>query len=88
MHIADWLLEICPSKRSDCCLMPNDQFVSYIVEITSYIRRDDNAVLFVLGHHAYLDVYSANPLKQQSVCRNNTGTQYPDPSQPLIVLSL
>jgi len=29
---------------NDCCLMPNEQFVSYIMARTSYIRYDDDVI--------------------------------------------
>ena len=36
----------------DCCLMPNEQFLSYIMARTSYIRWDDDDVHFVQEQHA------------------------------------
>ena len=33
-------------------------------------RRDDDEVRFVLDQHAYLDFYSASPLKKQSTGRH------------------
>ena len=36
---------------SDCCLTTNENFVSYIMARTRYIRRDDNDVGFVLDQH-------------------------------------
>jgi hypothetical protein len=33
---------------SDCCLMPNEPFFSYIMERVSYIRWDDDHVHLVL----------------------------------------
>ena len=44
---------------SDCCLMPNEQFViSNIMVRWSYIRWDNDNVHFVLYQHAWLDFYS------------------------------
>jgi len=37
---------------------------------TSYIRCNDDDVCFVLHQHAWLDLYSANSSKQQSVVRH------------------
>jgi hypothetical protein len=38
---------------SDCCLMPTQQFFSYIMTRTSYnFQRDDYEVHFVLEQHA------------------------------------
>jgi hypothetical protein len=35
-----------------CCLLPIDQFFSYIMARTNYIQLDDNDVGFVLDQHA------------------------------------
>jgi hypothetical protein len=55
-------------RESDSCLMPNEQYFSYIIAGTSYIWGEDNYVGFVLDKHAYwqLDFYSTSSLKQQS----------------------
>jgi hypothetical protein len=45
---------------SDCCLTPIQQFVSYIMERTSYFQWDDDEIRFVLDQHTELDVYSAS----------------------------
>jgi len=37
---------------SDCCLTPTEQFFSYIIKRTSYIRSDDNDVWFLIDQHA------------------------------------
>jgi len=34
----------------DCCLTPNEPFISYIMVRTSYIRWYDDDVRFVLWH--------------------------------------
>jgi hypothetical protein len=51
---------------SDCCLMPTQQFFSYImVEQINFQWNDE--VRFVLDQHAKLDFfYSTSSLKQQS----------------------
>jgi len=36
---------------SDCCLTPSEQYFSHIMTRTSYIRWDDDDVLFVLDQH-------------------------------------
>ena len=46
--------------QSDYCLMPNEQFVSYIKLLSS----DDDYLYFVLDQHTLLDLYSANSLTQ------------------------
>ena len=68
----------------------NDQFLSYIMERTSYIRWDDNHVPFVLDQHALLYFYSASSLKQQSSCRHNASLRHiiQIPSQPVFALLL
>jgi hypothetical protein len=33
----DWLLQCIANKSTDCCLMPSEQFSSYIMAKTSYI---------------------------------------------------
>ena len=55
-------------RESDSCLMPNEQFFSYMIAGTSYIWGEDDYVGFVLDKHAYwqLDFYGASSLKQQS----------------------
>jgi hypothetical protein len=54
----------------DCCLMPNEQFFSYmyIMARVSYIRWDD--VRFVLDQHDKLDFYSESSPKQLSEGRH------------------
>jgi len=37
---------------SDCCLTPNEQLFSYIMDRTSYMWQDVNDVLFVLDQQA------------------------------------
>ena len=49
--------------------MPKEEFFSYYKVTTSYMRWDDDDVHFVLDTHAWLDVYSASLLKQQSAVR-------------------
>jgi midasin (ATPase involved in ribosome maturation) len=73
---------------SDCCLMPNEQFFSYIFERTSYIQWDDNDVYFVLDQHVLLEIYSATSLKQQSAGRHVAplGHIILNPSQPVFAL--
>jgi hypothetical protein len=44
---------------SDCCLTTNEEFFSYNVARTSYIRWNDNDVCFVLDQPTLLDVDSA-----------------------------
>ena len=56
--------------------MPNEQFFSYIMARTSYIRWDDNDVLFVLDQHAKLDFNSVGSLKQQSAGRHVVSLWY------------
>ena len=46
------------TRVSDCCLTPNEHFFSYIVTRISYIRWNDNDILFVLDQHSQLDFYS------------------------------
>jgi hypothetical protein len=53
---------------ADCCLMPNGQFFSYTMARTSYIQWNDD--VFVLTQHAYLNVYSVSPLRQQFTARH------------------
>jgi len=57
--IEDWV--------SGCCLMPIQQFFSYISwrEQVNF-QSDDDEVHFVLDQHAELDFYSVSSLKQQS----------------------
>jgi predicted alpha/beta hydrolase len=55
---------------SDCCLTPNEQFFSYIIVRTSYIRWDDDDVHFALDQHSKLNFYRASSLKQQSTDRH------------------
>jgi transposase len=55
---------------SDCCLMPNEQFFSYVMARTSYIQWNDDDVRCVLDQHTELDFYSASSLKQQSMGRH------------------
>ena len=47
---------------------------------TSYIRGYDDDVCFVLDQHAWLDLYGASSLKQQSAGRHvpPLWTNYPD----------
>ena len=56
---------ICLQSVSDWCLMPNQQFFSYIVARTSYILKR----CFVLDHHAQLGFQRASLLKQQFMGR-------------------
>ena len=51
---------------SDCCLMPTQQFFSYIMARTSSNFQWDDDVNFILDQHASLDFYNASSLKQQS----------------------
>jgi hypothetical protein len=37
---------------SDCCLTPNEHFVSYIMARTSYIRWDEDDIRFIPDQHA------------------------------------
>ena len=55
---------------SDCCLMSNEQFsaISWWEQVT--FRWDDDDVRFVQNQQTWLDFYSANSLKQQSIDRN------------------
>ena len=39
-------------RVSDCCLRPNEQFFSYIIDRTSYSRWDDGNIHLVLDKHA------------------------------------
>ena len=56
---------------SDCCLMPIQQFFSYIIAREQVnFQWDDDEVHFVLGQHAELDFYSASSLKQQTAGRH------------------
>ena len=57
---------------TDCCLIPKEQFFSYmnIIVRTSYIQWNDD-VCFVLDQYTELDFYSAGSLKQQSASRQN-----------------
>ena len=58
-------------RVSDCCLMPIQQFFSYIMARTWVnFQWDDDEVRFVLDQHAKLDFYSASSLKQQSAGRH------------------
>jgi hypothetical protein len=41
----------------DCYLPANDQFFSYMMARTSYIRGDDDDACFVLDLHALLNLY-------------------------------
>ena len=68
----------------------NEQFLSYIMERTSYIRWDDNHVPFAVNQHALLYFYSASSLKQQSSCRHNASLWHiiQIPSQPVLALLL
>jgi hypothetical protein len=78
---------------SDCCLMPNEQYFSYIMARTSYIQWIDDDVRFVLDQYAELNLYSSGSLKQQStgghLCRHITPfghINYPDFNQSLPLL--
>jgi len=53
---------------SDCCLMPIQQFFSYMISWREQInfQWNDDEVRFVLDQHADLDFYSASSLKQPS----------------------
>jgi len=64
------------------------QFFSYIMERTSCIQWNDDDVRFVLDQHAYLDLYSASSLKQQSVGRHVAPLEHIIliPSQPVFSL--
>ena len=42
---------------SDCCLTPNEEFVSCIMVRTICIRWDDNDIHFVLHQHTSLDLF-------------------------------
>jgi hypothetical protein len=59
---------------SEYCLMPNEQFLSYIMVRTSYIQWDD--ICFLLDQHVYLDFYGARSLKQQSVSSHVIALRY------------
>jgi hypothetical protein len=48
------------SKTIDIHLPTNEQFFSYMMARTSYIRGDDDDARFVLDQHAELDFYSAS----------------------------
>jgi hypothetical protein len=45
--------------------MPNEQFFSYLMARTSYVEQDNDDCI-VLDQHAWLDIYSARSLTQQS----------------------
>jgi hypothetical protein len=46
------LISVITGRVSDCCLMPNEQFYSYIMARTSYIQwNDDDYAYFVLAQH-------------------------------------
>ena len=81
-------MQIKSEWASDCCLMPNEQFFSYIMARTSYIWWDDD-VRFVLDQHAYLDPYSDSSQKQQSMGKHVTpfGHIILILSQPVFALS-
>jgi hypothetical protein len=74
---------------SDCCLTSTQQFCSAIWwrEQVNFQWNDDE-VCFLLDQHAYLDLYSASSLKQQSADRlcHPTRTHYPD-SEPTCICS-
>jgi hypothetical protein len=55
----------------DCHLPANDQFFSYMMARTSYIRGDDDDARFVLDLHALLNLYCASLLKQHSASRHD-----------------
>jgi hypothetical protein len=68
----------------------NEQFVSYIMAITSYIRWEDNNVRIALDQHTKLDFFiSATSLKQQSAgrCVAPLGHIIPIPNQLVFVVS-
>ena len=47
-----WVILCSIQSVSDCFLTPNDQFLSYIMVRTNYIRWDDNDVRFESNQHA------------------------------------
>ena len=59
-----------PKCVGNCCLMPNEQYFSYIMTRTSCIRWYDDDVNFVLNKHTKFYYYSTSSLKQQSVSRH------------------
>jgi len=73
----------------DCCLMPIQQFVSYIMAKHVIFQWDDDEIRFVLDQHAELDFYSASSLKQESAGRHVApfGRIILIPSQPVFALS-
>jgi hypothetical protein len=69
-------------------LTATEPVCSYIVERTSYSWWDGDEVRFVLDQPAYLDLYSASPLKQ-SAGRNVGPLRHIIliPSQPIFALT-
>ena len=51
----------------DYYLTPNEQYFSYTMTRTSYIRWGDNDIRFVLDQHAWFDFYSASSMKRQLI---------------------
>jgi hypothetical protein len=75
---------------SDCCLIPTQQFFSYIMRVQVNCQWDDYEARLLLNQHAQLDiVYSASSLRQQSADRHVAllGHTIVIPSQPTFVLS-
>jgi len=74
-------------RVSDCCLTPKEQFLSYIMVRTYYIRWNDNEVSFVLDTNALLDFHSS--LKQHPAGRHvaSLGHIILIPSQSVFVIS-
>ena len=74
---------------SEYWLTANEPVCSYIVVRTSYIWWDGDEVRFVLDQPAYLDLYSASPLNQQSAGRNIGPLRHIIliPSQPIFALT-
>jgi len=58
------------SVVSDFCLTPTQQFFSYLMARTSYIRWDDNNVRFVLDQDAQFDFYCSSSMKRKSADRH------------------
>jgi len=72
---------------SDCCLTPSEQYFSYNMARTSYIRWDD--VRFALDQQTQLAFYSASSHKQQPASRHviPLGHIILIPSQPVFALT-
>ena len=66
----------------------NELFFSHIMTGTSFNSMQDDDVHIVLDQHAYLDLYSASSLKQQSADRHVAplGHIILIPSHPVLLL--